>query len=238
LRRDDTVGMTPNLDNRLGYYGRMQWAGSGKLSDFADEADLRTDNRTFIWLLGGAMGYESQNATNNAFPSPQNSTVGLGVSNGDGPGFITYTLNGDVFRGTVDWSAKYQGLSLIASGYFQQFNANPGNTSATSPGTVSTGPFGATDSSFFQWGGYGQVGYFVIPRRLELVGRVGVLGTEGYPNLGEFYTVGANYYLYGHNFKILSDLTYTPEAAYTDAAESLLQNTHDVIGRVQMQLKF
>jgi len=238
LRQDDTVGLTPNLDNRLAFYGRLQWAGNGKISDFAEEADLRADNRDFVWMLGAAAGYESQNATNNAFPSPQTSGTTPGVSNGDGAGFTNYTLNGDLYRGTVDWSAKYQGLSLITAAYIQQVNANPGNTSSSSTTSTSTGPFGATDSSFFQWGGYGQAGYFIIPQKLELTGRAGLLATEGYPNIGEFYSVGANYYIFGQNLKIQTDVTYSPEAAYTDSASSLLQNSHDVIFRVQLQLKF
>jgi len=78
----------------------------------------------------------------------------------------------------------------------------------------------------------------VIPQQLELVARAGVLLTEGYPNMGEVYTVGANYYIYGHNLKLQSDITYTPEAPFTDSASGLLQNTHDILGRVQLQLKF
>ena len=78
----------------------------------------------------------------------------------------------------------------------------------------------------------------MIPQKLELVARAGVLATEGYNNEGEFYTVGANYYLYGNNFKIATDVTYTPEAPYTDSAAALLQNTHDVTFRVQVQLRF
>ncbi len=237
LRRDDTVGLTANIDNRFGYYARVQWAGAGKISDFGDEPDLRTDNRDFIWLLGAAAGYESQNATNGAFPSPQNTTTIVGLSNGNG--FIApYVLNGDLFRGTVDWTAKWQGLSLTTPGYLQQINANPGNTSSTSGTTITTGPFGAATASFLQWGGYGQVGYFIIPQHLELLARVGFLGTEGRADHGEFYSAGADYYIYGHNFKIQSDVTFTPEAAYTDASESLLQNTSDIIYRVQVQLKF
>jgi hypothetical protein len=248
LRRADTVGMTFNLDNRMAFYARVQWAGNarvgsdgkvtGGISDFSDEADLRVDNRAFIWMLGAAVGYESQNSSNNALPSPQGSTGVTGISNGDGPGFTNYTLNGDVFRATVDWSAKWQGFSLLAATYFQQVNANPGNTSATSSTTISTGPYGAGDSSFFQNAYYGQIGYFIIPRRLELVGRAGLLYTEGYPNIGEVYTVGANYYVYGHNLKIQSDLTYSPEAPFTDSATGLLQNTHDLIFRLQLQAKF
>lgn len=239
LRQVDASGGTANLDNRLGLYGRVQWAGSGKIAQFADESDLRpaSDNGQFIWLLGAALGYESQNATNNSFPSPQTTAVAQGLSNGDGPGFTNYTLNGDIFRGTVDWSAKWQGLSLLAAAFFQQVNANPGNTSSSAT-TVSTGPFGSSDSSFFQHGYYGQVGYFLIPQKFEVVGRAGALFTEGYPNVGEYYSLGSNYYFYGHNLKLQSDVTYSPESPYTDAAALQLQNTSDLAFRVQLQLRF
>jgi hypothetical protein len=239
LRQVDVSGGSANLDNRLGFYGRMQWAGSGKISQFVDESDLRpaSENGQFIWLLGGAVGYESQNSTNNSFPSPQTTGVAQGLSNGDGPGFTNYTLNGDIFRATVDWSGKWQGFSFLAAAFFQQVNANQGNTSSSST-SISTGPFGAGDSSFFEHGYYGQVGYFVIPQKLELTARAGALFTEGYPNIGEWYSIGSNYYFYGHNLKLQSDITYSPESPYTDAAALQLQNTSDLAFRVQLQLRF
>jgi hypothetical protein len=239
LRRDDTVGLTANLDNRMAYYARMQWAGSGKIADFADEPDLRADNRDFIWMLGGAVGYESQNATNQSYPSPQTSTTVSGLSSSSNGFASTYNLNGDIYRATLDWSAKCQGLSLVTAGYIQQINANPGNTSSTSATTITTGPFGTGKSSFFQWGGYGQAGYFIVPQQVELVARAGILATEGYTNIGEFYTLGANYYVFkNQNFKISADVTYTPESPFTDSATSLLQNTQDIVFRVQAQIKF
>ncbi|HVT80227.1 MAG TPA: porin [Phycisphaerae bacterium] len=243
-RRADTVSGLANIDNRPAFYGRVQWAGNGKISDFADESDLRADNRDFVWLLGGAAGYESQTADIGAFPAPQTSTTVPGLSNGGtNQGFANaYVLNGDIFRGTLDWSAKYQGLSVNTAGYFQQVNVNPGRTGTTASTTPTVGPFGAGKSSFFEYGGYGQVGYFVLPlkngRGLELVGRAGIVGTEGYHNIGEFYSVGANYYIFGQNFKVQSDVTFTPESPYTDTAAALLQNTHDVTFRLQLQVKF
>jgi hypothetical protein len=235
LKADDTIGSTANLDNRFGFYGRVQWAGSGKISDFAEESDLRDDNRAFIWMLGGAVGYESQNARTSAFPSQQTSTKVVGLSNmpGGGAGYIgDYTLNGDIYRATLDWSAKVLGLSANVAGYFQQINVGPG---ATAP---AFGAAFADKTSFFQYGGYGQIGYFLVPQKFEVVGRAGVLGTEGGQNLGQYYSVGANYYVYKHNFKIVGDVTYVPEAAYTNASLSTLQNTQDWIFRLQVQLKF
>lgn len=238
LRRVDTVASssgttnpTANLDNRLSYYGRMQWAGSGSLRDFRDEADMRDNNSAFIWMLGAAAGFESQNASNSAFPSPQTGTTVPGLSTNNSAGFTNYTLNGDLYRGTVDWSAKWQGWSFVTAAYFQQVNHNPGNNASLPSG------YGTKDS-FFQHAYYGQVSYMLLPKKLELAARAGLLLTEGGPNIGEYYSIGANYYLFGQNAKIQTDVTYSPESAYTDAAASQLQNTHNISFRVQLQLKF
>jgi hypothetical protein len=230
LRRADTLGTTNNLDNRMGFYARMAFAGNGSLKDFGDEPDMRTDNRDLIWMLGAAGGYESQSVATDTLPSPQGTAVG-GVSNGNGPGFKTYTLNGDIFRATVDWSAKYQGWSFQTAGLFQQINANAGTGAAL--------PFGPNGkSSFFQQGYYAQVGYMLIPNRLEIAGRVGYILTEGFPNIAEYYTLGTNYYIFGHNAKLQADVTYSPESAFTDASETQLQNTHNLSFRVQFQVMF
>ena len=213
----------------MAYYARMQWAGSGKISDFADESDLRTDNREFIWLLGGAAGYESQTTVNDAFPSPQGSTTVNGLTTGGN--FSNYTLNGSLYRGTIDWSGKWEGASFLAAAYFQQVNAEP-------TGTTATPVLPAPGDSFFEHGYYGQAGYFVMPHKLELVGRGGVLLTEGASRHAEYFSAGANYYLYGQNVKVQSDVTYSPEAAFTSATGSTLANTQDLIFRVQLQLKF
>jgi phosphate-selective porin OprO and OprP len=232
LRRPDTTdtGTTNavNLDNRLGFYTRLNFVGNGKLKDFSDQPDLRTGNRDFIWLAGMAVGYESQNANTSAnghaLPAPQNSAV-MAIGNRGAPGFTTYTLNGDVYRATLDFTAKYQGWSFQAAGLFQQINANQGATE----------PF---KQSLFESGYYAQLGYMLIPNKFELTGRVQYLLTEGSPNIGEYYALGANYYLAGHNAKIQTDVTYTPESVYTDAGETQLQNTHQLSFRVQFQVMF
>ena len=223
-----------NLDNRLSFYGRVQYANEGGIKEFYDggEADLRNDNRDFIWMLGGAVGYESQNSSAAAFPQSSVTVPGLGSN--DSPGFLkAYALNGDIYRATLDWSAKWQGLSINTAGYFQQVNANP------YAGTTAAGlPYGKHKASFFQQGYSAQIGYMIVPQRLELLGRAGVLLDEGDPNIAEYYTVVANYYFFGNNAKILADVNYTPETAYTDPATLEIANTNEVVLRVQLQLKF
>jgi hypothetical protein len=224
-----------NLDNRLSFYSRVQYASSdGTIKEFYEggEADLRKGDRPFIWLLGGAVGYESQNSSGAAFA--QNTVTVPGAGSNDSPGYQkAYVLNGDLYRATLDWSAKWKGLSVNTAAYFQQVNANPFSGS-----TTAGLPYNVNKASFFQQGYSAQVGYMVIPQRLEVVGRYGILLDEGDPNLAEYYTLGANYYLYGNNAKILADVNYTPETAYTDAATLQIANTKEVVFRLQLQLKF
>jgi len=78
----------------------------------------------------------------------------------------------------------------------------------------------------------------LIPDKLEIAGRVSYMLTEGSSNIGEYYTLGANYYLFGHNAKIQTDVTYTPESVYTDAGETQLQNSHQLSFRAQLQVMF
>ncbi len=228
-----------NNDNRLAYYMRLQYAGAGKLSDFADEPDLRKDTQPLAWLVDGAFGYESANTTSTAFPSPQGSVTTIPTGLITSRGFTTYPLNGDLFRGTVDFAAKYQGLSLIAACFAQQINENPavaGGTSPTLPAGYSLAGAGAK-SSFFELGYYGQAGY-MLNKNWEVVARAGQFLTEGSTNRAEEYTLGMNYYFYGQNLKLQTDVTYLPIAPYTSSVMGSAVNTHDVIFRMQLQLKF
>jgi len=223
-----------NVDNRPAFYTRVQYAGAGTISEFYDggESDLRKDNREFIWLVGAAAGYESQNSSAAAFPQNTATVQGLGSNNS--PGFAkAYVLNGDIYRATLDWSAKWQGWSFNTAGYFQQVNANPYSGSATA-GL----PYNTNKASFFQQAYYAQAGYMIVPRKLEVLGRVSYLLDEGDPNMADYYTLACNYYLYGNNAKILADINYTPKAAYTDNSTLEIANTREIVFRLQLQLKF
>ena len=116
LGRPDDTG--ERLDNRMGYYARMEWAGNGSMGEMHSESDVK-GGQDFIYLLGG-IGYEEQNSQSNAFPAKQTSLALSGLSSDTSPGFIAaQTVNGSIFRATVDFHAKYQGFSFGAAGYMQ-----------------------------------------------------------------------------------------------------------------------
>ncbi len=217
------TGSVNNFDNRPALYARTQWAGSGTIKDFADESDLRKDNSNFIWMLGGALGYESHNKVREATTTP-----GWGGVNGSN--FQNSAALGDVYRATVDWSAKWQGWSFNTAGYFQQVNQSIRNTNSANA---------TSDSSGFQFGGYGQIGYFIIPQKLEVLGRVSSISSEGPSDSAQFYTIGANYYLAGQNAKISTDITFVPsESAVAGSDGDIYLNNEAFVYRLQFQLKF
>ncbi|MCL2647354.1 MAG: OprO/OprP family phosphate-selective porin [Phycisphaerales bacterium] len=222
------------LDNRYGFYGRMEWAGNGNMKELRTESDFK-GSKDFIWMLGVAAGYEEQNSQSNAFPRPQTSLALLGLSSNTSPGFVaSQTVNGSLFRATTDFHAKYRGLSFGATGYMQYLNDElPAGATTDSFRNL----FGK--SSIGQAGYVLQAGYMVIPQKLELIGRFGQLMTFGLPNRMEEYTLGVNYFLYGSNAKIQLGLTYIPnEAAFSDSGANTIQNTQDLIMQAQFHLEF
>lgn len=231
-QKSNTAGRAAEIggknDNRLAFYGRVQYAGAGKVSDFNDEPDLRKDDSTLAWMLGAAAGWESANATSSAFPGTQANTSLAGFSTIDSPGFTSYTFNGDLYRGTVDFAAKYHGFALNSAVFLQQVNQNAG----VSP------PSSIKDTSLFEMGYFGQLGYMFAPK-WEAYGRFGQLLTEGGPNRMEEYATGLNYYMFGQNAKVQGEAVYIPnEAAFSSSTATTSANTQDLIFRLQLQLKF
>lgn len=231
LGKSDDTTSTGKLDNRMAFYGRMQFAGAGALSDFGDESDLRKDNSTLAWMLGGAAGYESQNSSTNAFPGTQNSlsVTGLPV-NGGGTGYTSAALNGDAYRATLDGHLKYRGLSTSAALFFQQINQNPG--------AGVTLPYGSGNTSFYETGVYAQAGYFVYAKKLELAVRYSGIQVEGQAQHVDEYTGGANWYFMGQNNKLQADVTWMPRAFTNDTSTGQVVNTEDLLFRLQWQVKF
>ncbi len=220
-------------DNRLGFYGRIQFAGAGHECDFANEPDLAF-RRHFIWLLGAGAGYESQNSTPSAFPAPQQTLMLNGLSATGSAGFVPpLPLNGNIFRATADFSAKYRGWSLDAAAFFQQIND-------TLPAGATTDNFRSTfgRGGLWQLGWYVQSGYFLVPHRWELVARVGELQNQGGLNAMQTYTLGLNYYLFGYNARMQTDVTYIPTAAYSDPQTGTFINSRDMIVQTQFQICF
>ncbi len=96
---------------------------------------------------------------------------------------------------TLDAGFRVDRLTVQGAGYYRRNNLK------------------SMGSDSDDWGYYGQLGYYLVPERWELAGRVSGVDFE-LPNnplvSGDVteYTLGLNYYLYGHNAKIQMDYSF------------------------------
>jgi hypothetical protein len=121
---------------------------------------------------------------------------------------------------TLDAGFRWQDLSFQAAGYYRRNNLKTG---------------GISDSD--DWGYYAQLGYYLIPKRLEIAGRVSGVDFERANASGVLgdtteYTLGLNYYLYGHNVKFQGDYSLLDRDLFTG------RNRTDHRLRLQAQILF
>jgi hypothetical protein len=179
----------------LAYAGRVVAAPFGPLPQH--EGDLEAQRRPLV-SVGVSGAY---------FLLPTDVRARTNVTNAlidvDRNGYVD---NVGVLQGGVDLRALYRGASLQAEWFGRR----------ETPGA------GEGDRSY--WGAYGQAGYFVLPRHLELVARVGRTdlplygATVAERELRGSHTTeaggGVSAYLHGHDAKLQVDYTHfsTPDA--------------------------
>jgi len=110
--------------------------------------------------------------------------------------------------GTIDAGLKYKGFSIQVAGMVNRTHTGPSVTN---------------------WGYNAQVGYFLIPRHVELAAKAGGIIIKGAPDQYEYAGV-LNYFVKGHSIKLQTDYTFT----MNNRGQGL--NDHRI--RTQMQVVF
>ncbi len=222
------------IDNRFGYYLRVQYSGGGRVTRFKDEGSLHPRHH-LAWMMGAGLGYETQNSSAGAFPSPQTSLSIAGLSTPDGAGFYPkFTANGSLYRATGDAHLKYEGLDASATIFFQQYNDRPPAGSSTDNFVAAFGR-----RSLFEMAYYGELGYFLVPGKWQIISRAGELLTESGDKQMFEYGLGLNWYIYGRGARLQTALIYIPNAAaLSSSSTNVVLNAQNLISMVQLQLKF
>ncbi|NNM86982.1 MAG: hypothetical protein HKL95_00510 [Phycisphaerae bacterium] len=222
------------IDNRLGYYLRIQYSGRGRVARFRNEGTLHPRHH-LAWMIGAGLGYESQNSTAGAFPSPQTSLSLVGLSTPDGAGFYPkFSANGSLYRATGDAHLKFEGIDASTTIFFQQYNDRPPAGSSTDDFVAAFGR-----RSLFEMAYYGEMGYFVVPGKWQIVGRAGELFTESGDKQMFEYGLGLNWYIYGRAARLQTAMIYIPNAAaLSSSSTNVVLNAQNLISMIQFQLKF
>lgn len=134
----------------------------------------------------------------NASGAPQ---LSFGVAVADNPivedsGFQNLKAGDSTKNLTADFGFRWHLLSVQGAYYTRRVENGVGLKDGTDSGA------------------YGQVGYFLKPRALEIVGRYSTVDFDAARNANtagdsDEITAGANYYVQDHNFKIQLDHTWT-----------------------------
>lgn len=133
---------------------------------------------------------------------------------------VAKAMNGRLLGGGIydfqtyetDFIAKYQGWSLQAEGYYrhQRVRNSDSGTQPFDLGTIPTSPLavGPPVDLGQAWGWYAQVGKYVIPRKLELAVRYGIMdpSTKQKDDLVKEFGVALNYSFDGtYNNRLVID---------------------------------
>jgi phosphate-selective porin len=199
---------TPGNANELMYVGRLTWDILGKPGYL--EGDLAY-SRTPQIAIGTSYGYNAGLQTNTTGPGSNNQVSTSIASLGNGR-----LLNqgvADIGTSGIDAVIKYKGFSLQAEGFVRNIDTHDDSKRIGN----------AT-------GFYVQGGYFVVPSRIELVGRYSYMDPDTLRAQDTMTSAvgGLNWYLSGHEHKLQLDygvITTRLSAADTGTgAVSLIEN--------------
>jgi hypothetical protein len=256
---DRSVGVQLHgtLARRLTYHmaltnGVQNPADSPVLND--QVAQLDTDFAYTARLVAHLLGGPIANESDLAYSKDPQMEVGMSFlysdNNGDigGPGLFygiperirsgrgiggfgpSNSIGADMAMFGADYAFRYRGLSVTAEYFLRSVDSD----SDYSQWFLRT----TRNDSDHQQGGYVQAGYYIIPKKVEAVARLGGVWDIGDDNTWE-YTFGANYYPFGnYNFLVQADFTHIDEAPTTSSSGNWSQNDNINMFRVQMQVRF
>lgn len=215
------------LDTNFAYAARLVGHILGE--GISDETDLGYSKDPQL-DVATSFYYNDDNGDNAGpglvYSVPDLIRIGRGIG-----GFATADATGtDYFGFGADVAFRYRGFSATAEYYMRSVDGDS-EFSAWERRTR------RDDATHIQ-GGYCQVGYFIVPKKVELAARLGGIWDNSEDNTWE-YTFGVNYYPFSsHNFKIQADFTRIDEAAVTSTWVNTAQNDEINMFRVQLQAAF
>lgn len=241
---DDNVPFQDN-DNSPGFAARFAMPLMGStMADFANESDL-ANHDNFVSMVGLSLGYENNVDEDHFAGGNGDDYEFLGKSaegalgGGDG-GTGVYQLGGEATMIGLDYSMKYMGLSATFEGFYQHINGDTGSISpADDFGFGARAVRGIQGTSIDNYGFYTQAGYFIVPNKFEIAGRIGSVMVDGANDSWE-YTAGWNYYIYGQDLKLSMDVGYIDRLPIESSNPNFLgvQNESLLMVRSQLQFQF
>jgi hypothetical protein len=218
---------------------RLYWTPMGPFK--YSESDTDNTARPMA-AVGTAYAYNPVRASSAStanlttkFPNPADPMQTIDVVTGSR---TTTTLqDADIHRLTADAQFKWRGLSAVGDYFFEsRDNKRPTLTqtdfSAAGKATATTVGLGTPAGVLHAHGFLVQVGYFIIPKTIELAGRYALLNPDRPDNRQEEARGAINWFIFAHNLKLQTDF-----GAVTQQQKSKGDRS-DFEARTQFQLIF
>lgn len=206
------------VDNKFAYSGTMWWDpcapyGSG-YADLEQHEDLAMRVGASATFAPEEDGQQPANREADA----------IRLSNGN-----RLTAVGgehfDVLLFAVDAALKFQGIAINSEFFHRTLDNIHAPTNA------------ATQRSYEDWGGYVDVGYMIVPKTFEIVGRYSTI--QGDLMNSYEYALGANYYLNGkHTNKLSFDVTMLDGSPVSSSGPNFRLGDDGFMFRAQWQIAF
>lgn len=238
FRDDDDIPFQDN-DNSPGFAGRIAVPLMGaSMADFANESDL-VYHDNMVGLVGFSLAYENNNESGHfAHTGDASDYEFLGKSAHRDGGTGVYQLGGEATMLGMDVSMKYMGLSVICEGFYQHIRADDNNLSAGDDfGFGARAASGIDGRKVDNFGFYTQAGYFIVPNKFEIAGRIGAVLVDDATDSWE-YTLGWNYYIHGQDLKLSMDVGYIDRLPIESDNTNFLGVQNQSLLSVRSQLQF
>jgi hypothetical protein len=215
-----------DMDTNFAYIARVVASLLGP--PIREESDLvySKDPRMEVGLSFAYLDDNGDRATRGFYTIPEQIRRGRGI----GDSAYVSAIGADATQIGADWAFRYRGFSATTEYFLRSINGD-NKYSAWELRTLD-------DGWSSQQGGYAQLGYFIVPKRIETIARLGGMWDLGDANTWE-YTFGVNYYPWGsYNFFLQADFTHIDEAPTTSTNGNWSQNDEVNMFRVQVQARF
>jgi len=216
------------LDSKVAAVGRLEYHVLPGY-DQVDESDLIYHEKPAMDIAGSVL--YNQNDGDNGGGNGRR-TLAYAVQDliraGRGGYGNSPDLGSEYVQLGADTGFKYKGLSITGEYYFRNIRSEH-EWSAWN--RLTAGGRGTNSPQ----GGYVQAGYFIIPKKFEVAGRLGGVWGLGDDQTWE-ETLGVNYYIHGQALKLSADITHIDEVPISNKTLDLTVNDKDVwIYRLQVQ---
>jgi hypothetical protein len=223
--QDDTFH-AQQLDTNFAYAARMVAHILGQPIKTEGDVEFSKDPQMEVGMSFAYGDDNGDSAPSVFYNIPDRIRAGRGI----GGNAMADLTGSDLTQFGADYAFKYRGFSVQAEYFLRMVDGE----SEYSPWELRT----LRHDSSHQQGGYIQTGYFIIPKRVEAIARVGGVWDNGDDNTWE-YTFGVNYMPWGsRNFLLQADFTRIDEASVTSTAGGWSQNDDINMFRVQVQARF